>query len=697
MVSTKGSCGSSLSSTTEEMPSSSSSQVLLSSSILMHQQKKKKRRRRRTLLLCIAVVVGVQVAWDFIHLVNNISSSEGTTTLSLSYSSLSSTIAGVNTTSSSAVEVVALNQSSTTTTPSKYHDGRGINNQTTLLQNNNSTTATMTTTMTTNMLSTPPITTTKMVDNNVVVFHNNSTNNTNTSSGNNNSSSMLMSLLLVPIVNYCGNGTVGNGVCYDGISCCSQYGYCRLTSAHCGGPRGTCGMGKRGNGRCPLQQHECCSRYGWCGHTNAHCLVPPPVALQRPAATAAATSTKKKEAPLPSFHYCGNGRIGNGLCRDGTSCCSSKGFCGTSDEHCKPDGTCGNGTIGNRRCPHSQKQCCSSRGDCGTTNAHCTSPKYVFGEGVDDGNVAPARQSNNDTSNRILRIAHVISPFDVTTGKNKTKSSTKNRTQLQLDYDRLFHPNDQAQNVTLGSMIRAYHHAGDNVQVSLFCAVFPEDQHVVPNTTIRMDLTGEEPRSLFQTILLNRSTATEYPNLKPPIKLPFIHEILQSTSQMADQDSAGRMLDRSLNRSNIGGYDFLIFSNSDIGLTKYFYRNVGAMINKYGFDAFTVNRVTVPSLYRPSQPSSNASAMNVFEANVTSNNNSRTLSSLQLQKQIEDKQWLTGSEEDLATIEQLMVSEGRVHPGIDCFVLSRSIVQSLFLGDLVRFALKRIFGNGFLY
>ena len=69
----------------------------------------------------------------------------------------------------------------------------------------------------------------------------------------------------------CGGGSVGNGMCNDG-SCCSEYGWCGTSSAHCSGSSTevpTCGGGSVGNGMCA--GGSCCSEYGWCGTRSAHC------------------------------------------------------------------------------------------------------------------------------------------------------------------------------------------------------------------------------------------------------------------------------------------------------------------------------------------------------------------------------------------------------------------------------------------
>lgn len=79
--------------------------------------------------------------------------------------------------------------------------------------------------------------------------------------------------------------TAGNARCMDASApCCSQYGWCGITTAHCStgcqplfgmcgavAPppvSGNCGP-TAGNARC--SGTECCSQYGWCGTTSAHC------------------------------------------------------------------------------------------------------------------------------------------------------------------------------------------------------------------------------------------------------------------------------------------------------------------------------------------------------------------------------------------------------------------------------------------
>lgn len=202
----------------------------------------------------------------------------------------------------------------------------------------------------------------------------------------------------------CGFGTVGNGICEDG-NCCSPYGWCGVTAAHCAGSSGgTCGGGNVGNGIC-ADSSLCCSPYGWCGSSEAHCAgtVPAPVAAPTPAPVA---PTPAPVAPTPapvaaptSTATCGGGSRGNGICPNGL-CCSDWGWCGTSEAHCASNndapvsvpeepanpvvtdsptnapilddnvvGTCGGGSRGNGVC--ADGLCCSPYGWCGTSSAHC--------------------------------------------------------------------------------------------------------------------------------------------------------------------------------------------------------------------------------------------------------------------------------------------------------------------------------------
>ena len=97
-----------------------------------------------------------------------------------------------------------------------------------------------------------------------------------------------------------------------------------------------------------------------------------------------------------------------------------------------------------------------------------------------------------------LTITHVVNLY-------KVGESQKKRDQ--------FFPLDQAQNITIASMLRAKEKVHDaNVHVNLIAAVFSDDLDIVP-------------KGFDGSVLLTRSTADEYPVLVPPKKLPFLSDI----------------------------------------------------------------------------------------------------------------------------------------------------------------------------
>ncbi|RKP36931.1 hypothetical protein BJ085DRAFT_37345 [Dimargaris cristalligena] len=172
--------------------------------------------------------------------------------------------------------------------------------------------------------------------------------------------------------------TLPNGACdathtCSGNLCCSQYGYCGSTAEFCGAgcQNGPC-EGKPSttaaptsttttaeplptlpNGACDATHtcsgNLCCSQYGYCGSTaefcgagcqNGPCEGKPsttavPTSTDAPSSTATPSSTvapttsaQPTNAPLPdgacdAAHPCAN-----------NNCCSSHGFCGSSDAFC---------------------------------------------------------------------------------------------------------------------------------------------------------------------------------------------------------------------------------------------------------------------------------------------------------------------------------------------------------------------------
>ncbi|KAF2192656.1 carbohydrate-binding module family 18 [Zopfia rhizophila CBS 207.26] len=197
-------------------------------------------------------------------------------------------------------------------------------------------------------------------------------------------------------VKYSTDGTCGpangNTLCdpnsqvYKG-TCCSQYGWCGNTPAHCGtGCVSGCTNGAassskaassvqaaatsstpageakpRDDGRCgkdfggatcdPKGAYGgCCSSYGYCGSTEGHCLpsngcqngCSVPVSSSQPATPSGST------VPPRSDGRCGKD-FGGATCDPNGAyggCCSSYGFCGSTDGHCLPANGCQNGCAG---------------------------------------------------------------------------------------------------------------------------------------------------------------------------------------------------------------------------------------------------------------------------------------------------------------------------------------------------------------
>jgi len=83
---------------------------------------------------------------------------------------------------------------------------------------------------------------------------------------------LLLLVLFAPVLLHaatCGDGSVGDGICYDPRLCCSEWGYCDNTVKHCS-HQTNCGNGSVGNGRCD-DPSQCCSIHGHCGRTAEHC------------------------------------------------------------------------------------------------------------------------------------------------------------------------------------------------------------------------------------------------------------------------------------------------------------------------------------------------------------------------------------------------------------------------------------------
>ncbi|KAI4653688.1 hypothetical protein J4E93_001455 [Alternaria ventricosa] len=184
-----------------------------------------------------------------------------------------------------------------------------------------------------------------------------------------------------------------NSTVYKG-TCCSQYGWCGSTAAHCtqgclsGCDNGaskpapqpskaaTAGAAKpRTDGRCGKDfggatcdangaYGGCCSSYGYCGSTDGHCLAangcqngckgatatqpakgnPAPVSSRPPSTTTSGEPVLGKPSTAPASKPTGvattdgscGAKFGNTVCGNWAqgSCCSMYGYCGNTTSHC---------------------------------------------------------------------------------------------------------------------------------------------------------------------------------------------------------------------------------------------------------------------------------------------------------------------------------------------------------------------------
>ncbi|KAL3374955.1 hypothetical protein AABB24_006445, partial [Solanum stoloniferum] len=186
--------------------------------------------------------------------------------------------------------------------------------------------------------------------------------------------------------------------CYEKCptgQCCSWLGYCGTTFKYCGykycksqcpsppsppppspPPSGRCGV-QAGGIKCP--DGSCCGEEGWCGTTEYYCN---PQWCQ----SQCKIPYLSTENRTIDDYECGRQGCYK-KCPSG-SCCSIWGYCGTTKDHCgKPRcqsqcpppppppppppyaiGRCGM-QAGGRKCPTGL--CCSSSGWCGTTEYYC--------------------------------------------------------------------------------------------------------------------------------------------------------------------------------------------------------------------------------------------------------------------------------------------------------------------------------------
>lgn len=216
--------------------------------------------------------------------------------------------------------------------------------------------------------------------------------------------------------------------------------------------------------------------------------------------------------------------------------------------------------------------------------------------------------------NQSIKIAHLINPF---------KCTEDNPSYLYY-----------AQPITFKSMHNAQLEAQKvGLDVKLYTVNYPEDDEIIPEYFIKL------PH-------LKKSTMSEFPEIDCNKKLPIIQEMFDSILQNSDAD-------------------YIIFTNSDIGVQKNFYIKVNEFIHKNDLKSFIINR-------RDRIP------------------------------KFKDEKRLTEKNLDI-----IYKESGKIHPGKDCFIMDRKILQQINMdliftgyppwGSVLYEYLKRIDKNIYFY
>ncbi|KAI6327834.1 hypothetical protein MCOR34_000336 [Pyricularia oryzae] len=155
-------------------------------------------------------------------------------------------------------------------------------------------------------------------------------------------------------------------------NCCSQYGYCGSTTDHCSGGCqagfGSCSSGGGGGGSQPAPVLKassdgtcggstgstcagtpfgtCCSQYGYCGSTDAHCT-----GGCQSGFGSCSSGGGGSQPPPPALNTSPDGTCGGNTgstCAGSVfgNCCSSSGWCGNGDAYCGQGCQAGFGNCG---------------------------------------------------------------------------------------------------------------------------------------------------------------------------------------------------------------------------------------------------------------------------------------------------------------------------------------------------------------
>jgi hypothetical protein len=332
----------------------------------------------------------------------------------------------------------------------------------------------------------------------------------------------------------------------------------------------------------------------------------------------------------------------------------------------------------------------------GSSSSEEAEAEEIYGGRGDTLALTRTSTSSSTTNNKRKRtkIIHVMNTYTI---------STKNNTSRTQPFD---------QWATLKSIERAMKHVHDDdnnnnnivndIDVDFVCAIFESDlPYLIQNEN---DPNSNEPNLPCNIItVLKRSTKTEYTDtdnvyhnfLKGSTKeLPFIQDIIDSAitdyyntaAVRAAKDKAKATKAKTIGNDADDDVDvdvddfYIMYTNSDIGLTKEFYSNlIPKLDNK---EALSINRITI----KASNKIENISNQYYNNYNNISNNNNTNDNSN------------NNSNNNLILLNDMLSNEidtnihnGKRHPGKDCFIVHSTVLKRIHMGNL--FAGQTPWGN----
>lgn len=183
----------------------------------------------------------------------------------------------------------------------------------------------------------------------------------------------------------------------------------------------------------------------------------------------------------------------------------------------------------------------------------------------------------------------------------------------------------------------AFHH------VELVCAVLTKDINWLENIL----------KSICdRVVLLSRSTSTEFGTNR---SLPFLRDILKS-SQIDRNELPFKSDD-----------NFYLFSNADIGLSKYFYVHLDMQVRERQASALSINRMTLDMETKGSKSLETMIQPSGFKSTDTSSEM--------------DEAWRTASRYLSQADDLIVKKQFQLHPGYDCFLFHSSVLRRIHFGD----------------